>query len=257
MTDRDNILPPNPRHDAAAAFHARRPGLRRPPLPQITISRARKTRIAIALSLVFAPFILFSRQFFLIAVTVGFFASASAFYLSLASIRRSAPTLFHKRLRLFIAAAGLLTFNCWSCVQCNNAWQDMDRSIVTGSTLRAVAHAVNQYRERYSEPPPLMNDLVNAGLWEERHLLLPTDPVWREPGPHRIPSFVFIPESARPTAEPNTILAYERGPWSSLEVCIFPRHFHAAVRADGTIAQLTSSELAAALHRQPTSKPRE
>lgn len=257
MTDRDNILPPNPRHDAAASFNARRPRLRRPPLPQFTISRTRKARIAISLSLVSAPFILFTRQFFLIAVLIGIFASASAFYLSLASCRRIDSVPIRRRMRLFVISAVLLTFNCWSCLRCNNTWQDLHRSIGTGSTLRGVAHAVSQYRGLNGEAPAPMDDLVNTGLWEKRHLLLPNDPVWREPGPHRIPSFVFIPESARPTAEPNAILAYERGPWSSLEVCFSPRHFHAAVRADGTIAQLTSSELAAALHPPSTSKPRE
>jgi len=258
----DNTLPPNPRHDATAAFNAQRPLFTPSPVSR---SPAPTRRLAVIFSVICVaatPVILAANDLlFLVAVAIGLFTAASAFVLSIAAWRRNArtPRTAESRIsvpqcvRLLVIGAALLTFNSWSCLQCTANTRDISKSVVSTANLRGFATAMEIYRANHGVAPTSLQDLVRVDLASPKQLYSPFDHVaWTSSGtPTPEPSYVFIPSAATGLVPPNTLLAYERHPYCKRGLSLFPERVHAIVRADCSATWLTPDELAAELAKHP------
>lgn len=267
----DNTLPPNPRNDAVAILHAGSTRISRSsnqPTPPSQPMRplAHRGIIAVVIAAATFPVILLGHDLIVVlAAMIGFFASLTALVAAGSMTRRSIgnknagpPQGMARSVKFLVLAGVLFGTNSWACVQTNCCWRDIDRTIVTGSLLHQIARGVETYRENYGVAPTGIEQLVASDLYSERWLVLPTDKDgWRDFAKGvRVPSsIVFIPAAAAQASSPKTLLAYERGPWSSMGLRLFPEHRHSVVFADGSVDKLTPSGLAAALNPSPTTRP--
>lgn len=264
---RDNLLPPNPRNDAAATLHA---GAARNPAPPPQPHRPPEHRGLIGTIIAIAswPVILFGHDLIIVlAAMIGFIASFSALIAAVSSVRLSfvlqracLPSGMRHRLKHFALAGGLSVLNSWACMETNSRWRDIDRSIVTQSLLRQIGQGVEDCRKANNISPTNLDQLVAADLYAERWLILPTDKEgWLNQfnGRPTNCSIAFMPEAAIATASPKSILAYERGPWSTVNLEFFPKRKHSVIFADGCVELLSPAELATALQINTVSTPRQ
>ena len=267
---RDNLLPPNPRNDAAAILHAtsgkREPPGHNDPFPRLQ-SKPPKHRglTAAILAVATIPITLFGQDLTIfLTATIGLIASSAALFSAVSTARRGlalrklgVPLVLGRHLKFAALTSLLLVFNGWACFETSARWRDIDRWIGTTSQLRAIAQAVEEYRTKHGSGPANLDALVKFAPDYARCLLLPTDPQgWRDYGtPRFIPSVIYLPEASERDAPPRSILAYERAPWSIARMRLFPQYVHSVVRADGYVDKLTSTELAIELQNQAITQP--
>lgn len=221
---------------------------------------------SLLIALAALPFLILARdRLFMMAGAAGFLASLIAFLCAGAALlqnrghsRQSPLRLSMARVSVLLAMAfALLQLNGWSCGRTGDRIADWEAAHITNLNLRGIAIAADQYRQNYSVPADGLDSLVRAGLVNQKSLALPRDPAGLLPGqPGFVPSIVFMPDAAKPGAPPTSILAYERGPWSTDAVRFISAKLHTVVYVNGATGHLASSELAAALARQqlPTAK---
>jgi len=206
------------------------------------------------------PFLILARdRLFMMAGAAGFVASLIAFLGAGAALlqnrilaRQSPLRLSMSRIWLLgVAAFALLQLNGWSCARTGDRVADRSASHISAAYLKDIAAASGQYRQNYSVPADGLDSLVRAGLLNQKSLALPCDPAGLLPGqPGFTPSIVFMPDAAKPGAPPTSILAYERGPWSTDAIRFISAQLHTVVYANGTTDYLAPAQLAAALATQ-------
>lgn len=266
----DNLLPPNPRNDAAAILHATsreraQLGTSDSPARLQTKPPGHRGLVAAIIALATIPITLFGHDLTIfLTATIGFIASSVALIGAASTTRRGfvlqrlgVSLALGRPLRFAGLASLLFVFNGWACLETNARWRDIDRWIGTTSNLRAIAQAVDVYRAEYDRGPANLDALVIFAPDYARCLLLPTDPQgWQDYGtPRFVPSVTYLPEASERDAPPKSILAYERAPWSIARMRLFPQYVHSVVRADGYVYKLTPTELAVELKKQAKAQP--
>lgn len=196
---------------------------------------------------------------------VGFISSMVALVAAVITIGRNHDDQLPQTVRLsgrrclcgLVGAAALLGCNLLSCGVVNQRFRESILSTISGANLRGIALAVDQYHRDAGTWPVSGNDLIGANLIAERNLAHPADiSAWRHMGTQQfVPSYVLLlpRHSARP--RPTEILGYERQPLSIDAMRLFPEQIHSVVYMDGTIARLSSPDLASALAAQSQSSP--
>lgn len=206
------------------------------------------------------PFLILARdQVFMMAGAAGFAASLIAFLSAGAAVlqnrvlaRQSPLRLSMARVELLLwAAFALLQLNGWSCARTGDRIAGRSAGHISAAYLRDIAAASGQHRQNYSIPADALDSLFRARLVNRKCLALPRDPSGLLPGqPGFVPSIIFMPDAAKPGAPPMSILAYERGPWSTDAIRFISAQLHTVVYANGVTDHLMPAQLAAALARQ-------
>jgi len=204
---------------------------------------------------------------FLLAVAVGFTSSFVALIAAIITIGRNLDDRLPQRMRVsgrlglygLIAAAALLGGNLLSCGAVNKRFRESILGGISSANLRGIALGAEAYRRDHGSNPSCQ-DLLAAKLIVDRQLLHPADATgWQRMGtPQFVPSYVLLLPTSDPSASPRQILGYERQPWTTGSMRLWPARFHAVVYTDTSVTKLSASDLAMALAaqtRMPTTQP--
>lgn len=127
--------------------------------------------------------------------------------------------------------------------------REYGKSPITHANLRAVGFALKQYATANHEYPTSLQELISLDELAPRSLHSFGDPQrLAHTDDERVPysSFVYQPGLGEWRSEPQLILAYERLPWTPMNLRIKTRYGRCVLFADGNVRRLAEHEFTAA-----------
>jgi hypothetical protein len=115
------------------------------------------------------------------------------------------------------------------------------KSAVTSANLRGIGYGLQIYVQDCGAYPDSLRELVAKGLlaWDQVQSVCDPDVRYDVPADEaEYSSFVYQAGGGAWRADPRLILAYERGPWTPVELRLLPEHGRCVLFGDGRVERL-------------------
>jgi hypothetical protein len=152
--------------------------------------------------------------------------------------------------RLLVICLGLLLGSTYLNMQAFATMRVVSKSTMSAASLWGIGASVEGYAYSHATYPPSLEAMVDDSQISPKSLIAPFDP----DAPYDVPagkliysSYVYTPGTGKPVADPDLVIAYERGPFTICEPRLFAPKERWVLFGNGQVRHLTDAEFAEAM----------